>query len=127
MPTSTSLFDRIGGDTAVTATVIKLYDKILSDELLIPFFKDIDVAALRRSQIAFVTVAFGGPHHYSGKNMHDAHSTPRKNGLKNAHFDRVAYHLKISMMELNVPTDLIGEALSIVETTRQDIVSASTA
>ncbi len=118
-----SLYERIGGETAVRATVLKMYEKILADELLAPFFEDIDVDALRRSQSAFVTVAFGGPNHYAGKPMRAAHANSVKNGLNDTHFDLVAGHLKAAMEELSVPTTLINEALAIVDSTRADVLN----
>ncbi len=118
-----SLYERIGGEAAVTATVVKLYEKILSDELLAPFFEDVDVNRLRTSQTIFVTYAFGGPNNYTGKNMRSAHKKAVENGLNDTHFDAVAGHLIASMKELNVPQELIDEAISIVATTRDDVLN----
>lgn len=120
---SKTLYDRIGGESAVRATVIKMYDRILSDAELAPFFENIDVNALRNSQTAFVTFAFGGPNHYTGKQMRAAHGSSVKNGLNDHHFNLVAAHLKGAMEELSVPADLIAEALAIVETTRSDVLN----
>ena len=118
-----TLFERIGGDAAVRATVLKMYDKILADELLAPFFEDINVDALRRSQSAFVTVAFGGPNNYTGRTMRTAHQSSVDKGMSDIHFDLVASHLKSAMEELNVPTYLINEALAIVGSTRADVLN----
>lgn len=118
-----SLYERIGGDAAVTATVAKMYDKILDDDELAPFFEHIDVDKLRLSQMAFVTYAFGGPNHYNGKSMRTAHKGTVSQGLKDRHFDLVAKHLKTAMEELNVPADLVSEALKIVESTRSDVLN----
>lgn len=117
-----SLFERIGGEAAVTATVLKMYDKILDDELLAPFFENIDVEKLRLSQSAFVTYAFGGPNHYTGKRLRQAHATAVSQGMSGTHFDLVAAHLKTAMQELNVPAELITEALAIVDSTRDDVL-----
>lgn len=117
-----SLYDRLGGSTAVQATVTKLYEKVLSDPLLIPFFKDVDVERLRRSQAAFVTVAFGGPTSYNGKSMRQAHQHLVARGLGDRHFDAVAGHLQAALTELGVAAELIAEALAIVETTRADVL-----
>ena len=117
-----TLFERIGGNGAVTATVIKMYDKILDDAELAPFFENIDVEKLRLSQSAFVTYAFGGPNNYTGKGLRHSHAGAVSNGLTDKHFDRVAAHLKSAMQELNVSTDLIEEALAIVESTRKDVL-----
>ncbi len=122
---SKSLYERIGGDSAVRATVIKMYEKILDDETLAPFFDSIDVERLRMSQVGFVTYAFGGPSAYTGKSLRVAHRDSVRNGLDDTHFDRVALHLKTAMEELQVAPDLIAEALAIVETTRADVLNQS--
>lgn len=118
-----SLYERIGGDSAVTAAVAKMYDKILDDDELAPFFEHIEVDRLRLSQTAFVTYAFGGPNHYTGKSMRAAHKGAASQGLNDHHFDLVAKHLRTAMEELNVPNDLILEALRIVESTRNDVLN----
>jgi len=117
-----TLYERIGGDAAVSATVIKMYDKILDDQELAPFFDHVDVETLRHSQSAFVTYAFGGPNHYTGKSLRSAHAGAVSQGLNNHHFDLVATHLKSAMQELNVPADLIDEAMGIVSATRPDVL-----
>lgn len=119
-----SLFERIGGEAAVKATVLKMYDKILDDDMLAPFFEDIDVDKLRLSQSAFVTYAFGGPNHYTGKRLREAHAGAVSNGMGGVHFDRVIAHLQAAMTELRVPSDLIAEALRIVNSTRADVLGA---
>ena len=119
---SESLYQRIGGEAAVRATVLKMYDKVLDDPELAPFFDSIDVDKLRLSQSAFVTYAFGGPNHYTGKSLRNAHQKAVNDGLNDTHFDLVATHLKAAMQELNVPADLIAEAMAIVGSTRADVL-----
>jgi hemoglobin len=118
-----SLYERIGGERAVKATVLKMYDKILDDAELAPFFENVDVEKLRLSQSAFVTYAFGGPNHYTGQSMRTAHKNAVAQGLSGKHFDLVAKHLKEAMEELNVPAELIAEALAIVGSTRADVLN----
>lgn len=118
-----TLYERIGGEGAVRSTVLKMYDKILSDDELAPFFEDIDVDKLRLSQTAFVTYAFGGPNNYTGKSLRKAHEKAAANGLSNKHFDLVAKHLEAAMQELNVAADLIAEAIGIVSSTRADVLN----
>lgn len=118
-----SLYKRIGGEAAVRATVTKLYDKLLSDDEVAPFFENSNVETLRHSQTAFVTFAFGGPNHYTGKTMRKAHEKSVTQGLTDRHFDLVTHHLKEAMQELSVPANLIAEALDIVEDTRDDVLN----
>jgi len=124
---SEALFERIGGKEAVDAAVDKMYEKILADPLLAPFFDGVDMARQRRSQKAFVLMAFGGPNGYTGQHMTAAHTPLVEKGLSDEHFDAVASHLKESMEELGVSDDLIGEALAVVETTRDDVLGRSAA
>jgi hemoglobin len=118
-----SLYERIGGEGKVRATVIRMYDKILDDPLLAPFFDSIDVEALRRSQMAFVTYAFGGPSAYHGRALREAHAGSVQKGLSDAHFDRVAQHLQAAMQEAGIAEALVQEALAIVASTRADVLN----
>ena len=118
-----SLYERIGGAAAVEATVSKLYDKVLNDAALTPFFKDISIDALRNSQAAFVTYAFGGPNRYSGESLRNVHKKSVEDGLNDTHFDLVATHLRTSMEKLDVPADLVDEAMALVGSTRDDVLN----
>jgi hemoglobin len=114
-----SLFNRIGGRDAVNAAVDKMYEKVLKDPVLQPFFAGLDMARLRRSQASFMVMAFGGPHQYSGADLTKAHAKMAKEkGLSDVHFDAVAKHLKAALTDLNVPASLINEVLTLVGTTR---------
>lgn len=117
-----SLYERLGGQEAVKAVVALLYDKILSDPILIPYFTHIDIEKLRASQAAFVTMAFGGPTHYTGASLRTAHAKLVEKGLSDPHFDAVKGHLHSAMETLGVSPKLIEEALGVVETTRTDVL-----
>ncbi|MDD2761490.1 MAG: group 1 truncated hemoglobin, partial [Methylomonas sp.] len=68
-------------------------------------------------------MAFGGPNHYNGTDMRQAHAHLVKNlGLDDFHFDVVMEHLGSTLKELNVPADLIGQAAAIAESTRNDVL-----
>ncbi len=118
-----SIYQRIGGKDAVRATVVKLYEKILEDERLIPFFEETDMDVLRRSQTAFIVMALGGPHNYTGSGLRNAHRhLVREKGLSDEHFDAVADHLVAAMQELGVERPLIDEAIAVVAGTRDDVL-----
>jgi hypothetical protein len=69
-----SLYERIGGENAVTAAVGLLYQKILADETLRHFFAGLNMQAQVKKQVSFMTLAFGGPAGYSGKDLREAHA-----------------------------------------------------
>ncbi len=67
--TDSSLYERLGGEAAITACVGMFYDRIMGDPKLSPFFDDLDMDKQINKQIAFMTMAFGGPHEYSGRDL----------------------------------------------------------
>jgi hemoglobin len=121
---SSALFERIGGEAALMAAVDLFYNKVLSDELTRPFFEGLDMAAQTKKQVAFMSRAFGGPEEYRGRDLRAAHANLVKfKGLGDAHFDAVAGHLKATLEELGVAPDLVAEALGIVASTRNEVLS----
>jgi len=117
-----SLYDRIGGQEAVFATVKSLYDKIMADATLRPFFEHLDLGAQVDKQVAFLTMAFGGPSAFTGRDLRTAHAPLVRRGLNDEHFDAVARHLKTTLEELSVPAELVGEVMAIVAGTRSEVL-----
>ena len=117
-----NLFEKIGGDAAVNAAVDIFYRKVLADDRINMFFEDVDMEKQAAKQKAFLTVAFGGPNNYSGKDMRDGHAHLVERGLNDSHFDAVMEHLGATLKELNVPDELIAEAAAIAESTRNDVL-----
>lgn len=118
----TSLYERLGGKDALKMAVAKFYSRILTDKDLTHFFAPERVDVLKRSQQAFMTMAFGGPHAYTGPSLRDAHARLVEKGLSDKHFDLVAEHLASVLTEMKVAPDLIEEVLGVVETTRNDVL-----
>jgi hemoglobin len=119
---SQSLYEKIGGDAAVNAAVDIFYRKVLADDRINQFFDGVDMERQATKQKAFLTVAFGGPNNYSGKDMRDGHAHLVARGLNDSHFDAVMENLAATLKELNVPDDLIAEAAAIAESTRNDVL-----
>ncbi|MCB1644750.1 MAG: group 1 truncated hemoglobin [Pseudomonadales bacterium] len=117
-----SLYESLGGEPAVDAAVELFYKKILADERVCDFFNGINMARQKRMQKAFLTVAFGGPNHYTGSGLRKAHKRAVDFGLNDSHFDAVIEDLRATLMELGVPTDKVREATAIAETTRNDVL-----
>ena len=118
-----TLFERIGGETAIDAAVDLFYVKVLADERINHFFTDTDMDRQRGHQKKFLTFAFGGMPNYSGRGMREAHAPlVEKLGLNDSHFDAVMENLGASLQELNVPAELIAEAAAIAESVRNDVL-----
>jgi methyl-accepting chemotaxis protein len=118
------LFQRLGGKPALTAAVQKLYARVMTDALLKPFFRRVDLLQLQRQMVSFLTQHLGGPAVYRGPSMRDIHAKMR---LGAHHFERVAEHLALVLDELDVPGPVAREVLAAVGSLEADIVSTSTA
>ena len=122
MSEAQSLYEQLGGEAAVNAAVDIFYRKVLSDYRINRFFDKSDMEKQAAKQKAFLTMAFGGPNNYSGKDMRQAHERLVKMGLDDSHFDAVMEHLGATLQELNVPAELIAQAAAIAESTRNDVL-----
>lgn len=117
-----SLYDRIGGHEAVFATVTAFYDRVMADPSLSPFFQQLDMGAQVDKQVAFLTMAFGGPSRYTGRDLRTAHAGLLSRGLGDQHFDAIARHLAATLTEAGVAPELVSEVIAHVETTRPDVL-----
>lgn len=117
------LFDNLGGQDAVNQVVDIFYRKILLDDRLNYFFMDIDMEKQIQKQKGFLTMAFGGPHHYTGKGLREGHQYLVQKGLNDQHVDQVLEHLAQSLKELGVLDTYITEVLSIANSVRDEVLN----
>ncbi|MCK6375713.1 MAG: group 1 truncated hemoglobin [Zoogloea sp.] len=118
----TTLFERLGGAPAVDAAVDIFYDKVLADTRIRHFFDKTDMARQRAHQKAFLSVAFGGPSAYQGRDMRAGHARLVAEGLNDSHFDAVIENLASTLTELGVAAASIQEVAAIANTLRNDIL-----
>jgi hemoglobin len=122
-PTTTaSLYEQLGGAGAVEAAVDNFYRRVLTDDRVSRFFEDVDMDRQRAKQKAFLTMAFGGPHNYSGKDMRNGHARLLKMGLNDSHFDAVVEILGATLRDMGVAENLIQQVAAIAESTRNDVL-----
>ncbi|EIV92413.1 group 1 truncated hemoglobin [Frankia sp. QA3] len=117
-----SIYDAVGGATAVQAAVDEFYVRVTADPTLAPFFANRDLNRLKAHQRAFVAAAIGGPEVYQGRDLATVHATL---GITGAHFDAVVDHLIASFAGLGVPAETTGQLGAILAPLRSDIVTAS--
>lgn len=115
-----SIYSRIGGEQAVNLAVDIFYKKVLADDRVNEFFDFIDMPRQIDKQKKFLAMAFEGPNKYTGKDMREAHKGMH---LTEAHFTAVAEHLMAALDELNVPEDLKNEVMSLVGSTKGDVLN----
>ena len=115
-----TLYERLGGEAAVNAAVDAFYEKVLADDRINSFFDGLDMVAQANKQKAFLTMVFGGPNNYTGRDMREGH---KHLGLTDEHFDAVVENLGATLKELGVGDDDISEVAALAETTRDDVLN----
>jgi hemoglobin len=121
MTANNSLYDRLGGAGAITATTALFYEKVLADPLISGYFDHVDMRRQVQMQERFLTMALGGPNHYTGRDLRSAHAALP--GLEDQHFDRVLEHLGDTLRELGVAEPEIVEAGKIADSVRGDVLN----
>ncbi|MEJ6007194.1 group 1 truncated hemoglobin [Paucibacter sp. AS339] len=117
-----TLFEKLGGAAAVDAAVDIFYRKVLMDASISAYFESVDMEKQRAKQKAFLTMVFGGPTDYTGKDMRTAHAPLVQRGLNDAHFDAVAGHLQATLEQLGVAPELTAQVMALAGSTRNDVL-----
>jgi hemoglobin len=121
--TASSLYEQLGGQAAVDAAVEVFYRKVLTDDRISHFFDDVDMDRQIAKQKAFLTMVFGGPVAYTGKDMRAGHKHLVDRGLNDSHFDAVLELLGASLKEVGAPDALIAQVAAIAESARADVLN----
>jgi len=122
-----TLYEQLGGQPAVDKAVDIFYRYVLTDPRVNYWFEDIDMEKQIAKQKGFMTMAFGGPHNYSGQDMREGHKHLVERGLNDDHFDAIKENLEKALKDLDVPEHLIAQVLELVESTRDDVLNRTSA
>jgi truncated hemoglobin YjbI len=135
-----TLFDRLGGDSAIHAIVDDFIDRVIQDPRVNWARKGVrsggnlfrrgesvawtpspeNVARVKLHMAQFLALATGGPAHYEGQTIESSHEDMR---ITNAEFDATVGVLKASLDRLQIPSQEQKELLAIIESTRPQIVT----
>jgi len=120
-----SLYERLGGVYAIAAVVDDFIDRIMVDPRLNANPK-VDEAHHRVTPAGFkylvteqVCAATGGPQRYTGRSMYDSHAHL---GITGKEWQAFLDDLRQTFDKFQVPAVERQELLTIVESTRKDIV-----
>jgi hemoglobin len=114
-----TLYDRLGGIDAITAVVEDFRDRVAADDRINLKFARTDLARLRKMLIDQVCEATGGPCHYNGRSMKEAHA-----GMKvtTGEFNALVEDLAATLNKFKVPSGEQNELLAILGPLKGEIV-----
>lgn len=94
-----SLYEKYGGFSTVSRIVMALYDRLLDDDDVGPFFDDVDMPKLIDHQTKFVASLMGGPASFTDAHIAAAH---RKLTIRTEHFDRLKELVEATLTDFDV-------------------------
>lgn len=118
-----NLYERLGGAKAVDAAVELFYRKVLADGRIARFFDNVNMEDQIAKQKAFLTMAFGGPNKYTGKDMREAHKRLVAKGLNDSHVDAVVENLSATLRQLGVDEKDVQDVAALANSVRDDVLN----
>lgn len=119
-----TIYERIGGETALNAVVVLFYSKVLGDPLLAPVFDGIDMSKQNGKQRTFFTALFKSEADDTDAYMRESHAhLVTEFGIGDAHFDAVAGHLQDTLNALAVPQDVVAEIMNAAASLRNAVLN----
>ena len=114
-----SLYQRLGGQDAITAVVDRFVANLSADERIAERFGMTNPDRRKRLLVEQICEATGGPCKYSGRDMKSAHAG---HSITQDEFDWTAAHLVEALDHFEVPAQEKGELVAIVTSMQGDIV-----
>jgi hemoglobin len=114
-----SLFERLGGEPAITAVVDEFVTRTTTDARIKYRFFNTDAVQLKRLLVEFVCVAAGGPCKYTGRDMTSSHAGM---DLVDDEFTALVEDLIGALDKFHVPDREKGEVLGALGPLKPQIV-----
>jgi hemoglobin len=111
-----SLFDKYGGFAKVSKIVLSLYDRLLDDDEVGPFFDEIDMTRIVDHQTKFISSLLGGPASFSDEQIQRMH---QHLSISQSHFDRLRDILAATLADHGMEADDIGVVIGAFEQRRK--------
>jgi hemoglobin len=115
-----TLYQRLGGQPAITAVVDDFVANVAADNRINTYFAHTDIPHLKLELVAQICQATGGPCTYTGRSMRDVHHNMR---VTDAAFNALVEDLVKSLNKFNVPAKEQQELLGILGPLKSDIVN----
>ena len=114
-----SLYDRLGGQPAVTAVVDDFVGNVAADNRINGFFARTDIPRLKKNLVDQICQGTGGPCTYTGRDMRTAHKGVN---ITDAQFNALVEDLVKTLDKFKVPEKEKGELLGVLGPMKPQIV-----
>jgi len=117
--TEKSLYDRLGGKTAITAVVDDFVGRVAADTRINGKFANANIPRLKSMLVDQICQASGGPCTYTGRDMKSTHAGM---GVSSSDFDALVGDLVATLNKFKVPEREKNELLGALGPMKSDIV-----
>lgn len=114
-----SLYDRLGGKTAITAVVEDFVGRVAADNRINGKFANANIPRLKSMLVDQICQASGGPCTYTGRDMKRTHAGM---GVSSSEFDALVGDLVATLNKFKVPEREKNELLGALGPMKGDIV-----
>ena len=114
-----SLYDRLGGQPAITAVVDDFVGNVAADNRINGFFGKTDIPRLKRLLVEQICAGSGGPCTYTGRTMQATH---KGMNITDAQFGALVEDLQKTLNKFKVPEKEQGELLAVLGPMKPQIV-----
>ena len=114
-----SLYERVGGASAIDAMVGEFYERVFADPVLRPFFESVDKDKLLRMQQELFKAALGGPPTTSPMHLRDAHAG---RGIESRHLVLFTEHLIETLNARDLPRDAVDGVVARIALYSDDVL-----
>ncbi len=115
-----SLYEKLGGKTAVAAVVNDFYDRMLADEELNYIFKGTDMEKLRAHQTLFISYALGGPQKFEGRTLRQSHTGLN---ISDEQYEKTIQHLNAALRGAGVPAEDCIKVEAFIRSVKPHIIN----
>ena len=119
----TSLYERIGGETALTILIERFYHRITHDPEIGHYFVHVPIEKLKRMQREFFAMATGGPVTYAGRPLSQVHHPL---AISRREFQRFTDHLITTLQEEGINEQDTREVIAKVNLYMDEITNEAT-
>lgn len=114
-----TIFERYGGFAAVSKIVLDFYDRALDNDVLAPYFEDVDMRRLVDHQTKFVSYVMGGPASFADDHLRRAHE---RLGIDDPAFDEMIETFREALEDFDMDEEDVDAVIAEMERRRPLIV-----
>lgn len=114
-----NLFQKYGGFAAISKVVLDLYDRLLDDDDVGPFFDEVEMSRIVDHQTKFVSSLLGGPASYTDDQISKMHGHLE---ISAEHFDKLRSILAQTLADHGFKPEDVEAVVAAFESRRRLVV-----